>query len=56
MRIVIHDRKTDDLTVYEAGAFSVSDDYIILATEKWRGFFPVTRFEFVGLDENHLLG
>ena len=56
MRIVIHDRKTDDLTAYNASAFTVSDDYIILATEEWRGFFPVSRFEFVGLDEDNLLG
>ena len=56
MRIVIHDRKTDDLTVYEAGAFTVSDDYIILFTEKWYGFFHLSRFYLVGLDENRLLG
>ena len=56
MRIVIHDRKSDDLTVYNASAFTVSDDYIILATHNWRGFFPVSRFEFVGLDEECMLG
>lgn len=56
MRIVIHDRVADDLTVYNASAFTVSDGYIILGADKWRGFFPVSRFDFVGLNENYLLG
>lgn len=56
MRIVIHDREADDLKVYNASAFTVSDGYIILGADKWRGFFPVSRFDFVGLDENHMLG
>lgn len=55
MRIVTHDRKTDVLTVYNASAFTVSDGYIILGADKWRGFFPTSRFDFVGLDDN-LLG
>lgn len=56
MRIVIYDRKADDLTVYNAGAFTVSDGCIILGAANWRGFFPLARFDFVGLDENCLLG
>ena len=56
MRIVIYDRKADDLTVYKASAFTVSDGYIILGAYNWRGFFPCSRFDFVGLDENRLLG
>ena len=56
MRIVIYDRKAEDLRVYAASAFTVSDGYIILGADKWRGFFPVSRFVFVGLDENCLLG
>lgn len=55
MRIVIYDRKADDLTVYNASAFTVSDGYIILGTHNWRGFFPVSRFDFLGLDEDCLL-
>lgn len=55
MRIVIYDRKADDLTVYNASAFTVYDGYIILSAHNWRGFFPVSRFDFVGLDENLLL-
>ena len=56
MRIVIHDRIADDLTVYNASAFTVSDGYIILNANKWHGFFPVSRFDFVGFDEDRLLG
>ena len=56
MRIVIYDCKADDLTVYNASAFTVSDGYIILGADHWRGFFPTSRFDFVGLDENYLLG
>lgn len=56
MRIVIHDRKSDDFTVYNASAFTVFNGYIIIGADKWRGFFPVSRFDFVGLDENCLLG
>jgi hypothetical protein len=51
LRIVIYDRKADDLTVYNASAFTVSDGYIILGADRWRGFFPTSRFDFVGLDE-----
>ena len=56
MRVVIYDRKAEELTVYNASAFTVYDGYIILGAGKWRGFFPVSRFDFVGLDENCLLG
>ena len=56
MRIVIYDRMANDLKVYKASAFTVSDGYIILGADNWRGFFPVSRFDFVGLDENCLLG
>ena len=56
MRIVIYDRKADDCTAYKASVFTVSDGYIILSADHWRGFFPTSRFDFVGLDENQLLG
>lgn len=51
MRIVLHDRKTDDVTEYNASALTVSDGYIILATNDWHGSFPISRFDFVGFDE-----
>lgn len=51
MRVVIRDRVAGDLTVYKAKDLTVQDGYIILGAEKWRGFFPVSRFDFVGLDE-----
>lgn len=54
MRIVIYDREADVLTVYNASAFTVSDGYIILGADNRKGFFPVSRFDFVGLDENLL--
>jgi len=55
MRVVIRDKVAEDLTVYNAKVLSVQDGYIILGADKWRGFFPVSRFDFVGLDENGLL-
>lgn len=55
MLVVIRDNVADDLTVYYAGAITVQDGYIILGADKWRGFFPVSRFDFVGLDEKGLL-
>lgn len=55
MRVVIRDKVADDLTVYNARVFTVLDGYIILGAGRWRGFFPVSRFDFVGLDEEGLL-
>ena len=56
MRVVIYDKESDSLSMYCAGAFTVDGGYIILASHKWRGFFPLSRFQFVGLDERGLLG
>ena len=55
MRVVIRDKVADDLTVYNVRVFSVVDEYIILGADKWRGFFPCSRFDFVGLDEKGVL-
>lgn len=44
MRVVIRDRVTDDLTVYNERALSVLDGYIILGADRWRGFFPCFPF------------
>lgn len=54
MRVVIRDRVAEDLTVYNARALSVQDGYIILGADKWRGFFPRSRFDFVVIDEKGL--
>ena len=56
MWVVIHDkeRKTDH--VYNAGAIAIDNSHIIISSPGWRGFFPLSRFQFIGLDERGLLG
>lgn len=55
MRVVIHDKLSGSLSVYNAGAVSFDDGYIIIGSPGWRGFFPLSRFQFMSLDENGLL-
>ena len=55
MRAVILDNESGTLSVYNVGAVSCNEGYIILGFPGWRGFFPVSRFRFVGLDERGLL-
>lgn len=51
MRAVIFDKESGSPSVYNVGAVSCNDGYIILGSPGWRGFFPVSRFRFIGLDE-----
>lgn len=55
MRVVIHDKESGSLSVYSAGAIALDDGYIIIGSPGWRGFFPLSRFQFMGLDERGLL-
>lgn len=55
MRVVIHDKLSASLSVYYAEAVSVDDGYIIIGSPGWRRFFPLSRFQFMGLDERCLL-
>jgi hypothetical protein len=55
MRVVIYDKESASLSVYNAGAIALDDGYIILGSPGWRGFFPLPRFQFLGLDERGLL-
>lgn len=54
MRVVIHDKLSGSPSVYNALAVSVDDGYIIIGSPGWRGFFPLSRFQFMCIDERGL--
>ena len=56
MRVVIHDKESGSLSVYNAWAIALDDGYIIIGSPGWRGFFPLSRFQFIDLDERGFLG
>lgn len=55
MRVVMYDKVSEDLTVYNAESFSIQDGVVIVGLKHGTGYFPVKRFVFCGLDERGLL-
>lgn len=55
MRVVMYDKVSEDLTVYNARSFSIQDGVVIVGLNHGTGYFPVKRFVFCGLDERWLL-
>lgn len=55
MRVVMYDKVSEDLTVYNARSFSIQDGVVIVGLNHGIGYFPIERFMFCGLDERMLL-
>lgn len=55
MRVVMYDKVSEDLTVYNAESFSIQDGVVIVGLKHSAGYFPIKRFVFCGLDERGLL-
>lgn len=55
MRVVMYDKVSEDLSVYNAESCSIQDGFVIVGLKHGTGYFPVKRFVFCGFDEYGLL-
>ena len=55
MRVVVYDKKSESMDVYNASAVLFNADMLILSLKHGTGYFPMKRFRFMGIDEKGLL-